>query len=262
MKCAVSWTSSHHSMHPRASGALQGPESWRKFGLFLEHFPEQEVTGLHLLSAQKGAGAHFLGCLLLSYILFWKTKWKYYFFLPVFCCFLFLFDCLLACFLALENLGLWEDVRRIVLGSELVTGFPWTFKVPGLPQYLQSLTKLSIPEVWASLAEAEGQAVPVPLSFPRLLESSFPEVRLLTLETLLEKAASSELEEKGPHPLLCNMGEEFLLLAMKENHPGCFCRVESLLHWHPSVSHVGLETTRKIKMAKASQASAIWSNRK
>ncbi|KAH0503411.1 Thyroid adenoma-associated protein-like protein [Microtus ochrogaster] len=131
---------------------------------------------------------------------------------------------------ALESLGLWDDVRRIILGSELVTGFPWTFKVPGLPQYLQSLTKLAIPEVWASLAEAEGQAVPVPLSFPRLLESSFSEVRLLTLETLLERATSSEVEEKGPHPLLCSMGEEFLLLAMKENHPGCFCRVESLLH--------------------------------
>ncbi|XP_038174568.1 thyroid adenoma-associated protein isoform X3 [Arvicola amphibius] len=136
---------------------------------------------------------------------------------------------------ALESLGLWEDVRRIVLGSELVTGFPWTFKVPGLPQYLQSLTKLAIPEVWASLAETEGQAVPVPLSFPRLLESSFSEVRLLTLETLLERATSSELEEKGPHPLLCSMGEEFLLLAMKETHPGCFCRVLKILyHMNPN----------------------------
>ncbi|XP_050002100.1 tRNA (32-2'-O)-methyltransferase regulator THADA isoform X2 [Alexandromys fortis] len=136
---------------------------------------------------------------------------------------------------ALESLGLWDDVRRIVLGSELVTGFPWTFKVPGLPQYLQSLTKLAIPEVWASLAEAEGQAVPVPLSFPRLLESSFSEVRLLTLETLLERATSSELEEKEPHPLLCSMGEEFLLLAMKENHPGCFCQVLKILyHMNPS----------------------------
>lgn len=133
----------------------------------------------------------------------------------------------LFCCLALESLGLWEDVRGIVLGSELVTGFPWTFKVPGLPQYLQSLTKLAIPEVWASLAEAEGQAAALPLSFSRLLESSFPEVRLLTLDTLLERAISSELGEKGSPPLLCSMREEFLLLAMKENHPGCFCRVGS-----------------------------------
>ncbi|KAL1782981.1 thyroid adenoma-associated protein isoform X1 [Sigmodon hispidus] len=130
---------------------------------------------------------------------------------------------------ALESLGLWEDVRGIVLGSELVTGFPWTFKVPGLPQYLQSLTKLAIPEVWASLAEAERQAVAVPLSFSRLLESSFSEVRLLTLDTLLERATSSELGEKGPPSLLCSMAEEFLLLAMKENHPGCFCRVLKIL---------------------------------
>lgn len=126
-------------------------------------------------------------------------------------------------------------MRRIVLGSELVTGFPWTFKVPGLPQYLQSLTKLAIPEVWASLAEAEGQAIAIPLSFSRLLESSFPEVRLLTLDTLLERVMSSELEEKGPPPLLCSMGEDFLLLAMKENHPGCFCQVGSLLYWHSCV---------------------------
>ncbi|XP_051031141.1 thyroid adenoma-associated protein [Phodopus roborovskii] len=144
---------------------------------------------------------------------------------------------------ALESLGLWEDVKGIVLGSELITGFPWTFKVPGLPQYLQSLTKLAIPEVWASLAEAEGQAIAIPLSFSRLLESSFPEVRLLALDTLLERVASSELEEKGPPPLLHSMAEEFLLLAMKENHPGCFCRVLKILHhmnpseWLPQAEH-------------------------
>lgn len=136
------------------------------------------------------------------------------------------------CFLrlALDSLGFWEDVRRIILGSELITGFPWTFKVPGLPQYLQSLTRLAIPEVWASMAEAKGQAAAVPLSFSQLLKSSFPEVRLLALDTLLERAASSEQGQKEPPPLLYSMGEEFLLLAMKDNHPGCFCRVGSLLH--------------------------------
>lgn len=136
---------------------------------------------------------------------------------------------------ALESLDFWEDVRRIILGSELITGFPWTFKVPGLPQYLQSLTKLAIPEVWASLAEAEGQATAVPLSFSQLLKSSFPEVRLLALDALLERAASSEQGQKGPPPLLYSMGEEFLLLAMKEDHPGCFCRVLKILyHLNPS----------------------------
>lgn len=130
-------------------------------------------------------------------------------------------------------------MRRIILESELIKGFPWTFKVPGLPQYLQSLTKLAIPEVWASLAEAKGQATAVPLSFSRLLKSSFPEVRLLALDTLLERARSSEQEQKEPLPLLCSMGEELLLLAMKEDHPGCFCRVGALLHWHPSVPQFG-----------------------
>ncbi|XP_031211387.1 thyroid adenoma-associated protein [Mastomys coucha] len=136
---------------------------------------------------------------------------------------------------ALESLGFWEDVRRIILESELITGFPWTFKVPGLPQYLQSLTKLAIPEVWASLAEAEGQATAAPLSFSRLLKSSFPEVRLLALDTLLERATSFEQGQKEPFPLLYSLGEEFLLLAMKENHPGCFCRVLKILyHLNPS----------------------------
>ncbi|XP_052042448.1 thyroid adenoma-associated protein isoform X2 [Apodemus sylvaticus] len=144
---------------------------------------------------------------------------------------------------ALDSLGFWEDVRRIILGSELITGFPWTFKVPGLPQYLQSLTKLAIPEVWASMAEAEGQATAVPLSFSRLLESSFPEVRLLALDTLLERATSSEQGQKEPPLLLYSMGEEFLLLAMKENHPGCFCRVLKILYhlnpseWLPQTEH-------------------------
>ncbi|XP_017654373.1 thyroid adenoma-associated protein isoform X2 [Nannospalax galili] len=131
---------------------------------------------------------------------------------------------------ALDSLGFWEDVRGIVLGSELVTGFPWTLKVPGLPQYLQSLTKLAIPELWAALAKTEGQATDVPLTFPRLLESSFPEVRLLTLDTLLERAIASGLGEKGPPPLLRSMEKEFLQLAMKENHPGCFCKVLKILH--------------------------------
>ncbi|GAB1301371.1 Thyroid adenoma-associated protein homolog [Apodemus speciosus] len=136
---------------------------------------------------------------------------------------------------SLDSLGFWEDVRRIILGSELITGFPWTFKVPGLPQYLQSLTRLAIPEVWASMAEAEGQATAVPLSFSQLLKSSFPEVRLLTLDTLLERAASSEQGQKEPPPLLYSMGQELLLLAMKENHPGCFCRVLKILyHLNPS----------------------------
>lgn len=162
--------------------------------------------------------------------------------------------CLWCFFLAVQSLGLQEDVRRIVLGSELVTGFPWTFKVPGLPQYLQSLTKLAIPEVWTALAEAEGQVMTAPLSFSRLLESSFPEVRLLTLDTLLERAASSELGEKGPPPLLYRMGKEFLLLATKENHPGCFCRVGSHCI---NVSHILLETPERYN-EESKSGCAIW----
>ncbi|XP_058407325.1 thyroid adenoma-associated protein isoform X1 [Diceros bicornis minor] len=132
----------------------------------------------------------------------------------------------------LEHLGFWEEVRRIISGSELITGFPYTFMVPGLPQYLQSLTKLAIAAVWAVAAQAGEQTRDVPISFSQLLESSFPEVRLLTLETLLERfsAAASGLGEKGLPPLLWNMGGMFLMLAMKENHPECFCKILKILH--------------------------------
>nr|XP_044628256.1 thyroid adenoma-associated protein isoform X2 [Equus asinus] len=133
----------------------------------------------------------------------------------------------------LEHLGFWEEVRRIISGSELITGFPYTFTVPGLPQYLQSLTKLAIAAVWAVAAQAGEQTRDVPISFSQLLESSFPEVRLLTLEALLERfsaAAASEPREKGLPLLLWNMGGTFLMLAMKENHPECFCEILKILH--------------------------------
>lgn len=54
--CLVNIRSPQHA--PRASGAFQGPKSCRKLRLFLGHFPEQ-VTGLHLLSVQKGRRSSF-----------------------------------------------------------------------------------------------------------------------------------------------------------------------------------------------------------
>ncbi|KAM9187654.1 tRNA (32-2'-O)-methyltransferase regulator THADA isoform 3-T3 [Dugong dugon] len=132
----------------------------------------------------------------------------------------------------LESLGFWEEISGIITGSELITGFPYTFTVPGLPQYLQSLTKLAIAAVWAVTAKAGEQTRNVPISFSQLLESTFSEVRLLTLEALLERfsAAASGLAEKGLPPLLHNMGEKFLMLAMKEKQPECFCKILKILH--------------------------------
>ncbi|KAM6180099.1 tRNA (32-2'-O)-methyltransferase regulator THADA isoform 2-T2 [Erethizon dorsatum] len=124
----------------------------------------------------------------------------------------------------LERLGFWEEVRGIVSGSELITGLPCTFKVPGLPQYLQSLTKLAIAAEWAALARAREQTRDVPITFSQLLGSSFPEVRLLTLEALLERFSA------GASASLRSMGEDFLLLAMKESHPECLCKILRILH--------------------------------
>nr|XP_020144183.1 thyroid adenoma-associated protein isoform X3 [Microcebus murinus] len=137
----------------------------------------------------------------------------------------------------LESPGFWEEVRGIISGSELITGFPCTFKMPGLPQYLQSLTRLAIAAVSAVVAKSGEQTRNVPISFSQLLESAFPEVRSLTLEALLDRfsLAASGLEEKGLPALLCNMGEKFLLLAMKETHSECFCKILKILyHMDPS----------------------------
>uniref|UniRef100_A0A8C2NM13 tRNA (32-2'-O)-methyltransferase regulator THADA n=1 Tax=Capra hircus TaxID=9925 RepID=A0A8C2NM13_CAPHI len=121
----------------------------------------------------------------------------------------------------LEHLGFWEEIGRIISGSELITGFPYTYTVPGLPQYLQSLTKLAIAAVWAVAAQAGEQNRDVPISFSQLLESSFPEVRLLTLEALLERFST----------------------AASENHPECLCKILKILHcldpseWLPQTEH-------------------------
>ncbi|XP_048208994.1 thyroid adenoma-associated protein isoform X2 [Perognathus longimembris pacificus] len=132
----------------------------------------------------------------------------------------------------LKSLGFWEEIKRIISLSELITGFPCTIKVPGLPQYLESLTKLALSAVWAGLAEAGGQTKDVPITFSQLLKSSFSEVRLLTLNALLERfsSAASALGGKGLPPLLCSMAEEFLLLAMEEPHPECFCKILKILY--------------------------------
>ncbi|XP_076990215.1 tRNA (32-2'-O)-methyltransferase regulator THADA isoform X2 [Tamandua tetradactyla] len=132
----------------------------------------------------------------------------------------------------LETLGFWEEVSRIISRSELITGFPYTFTAPGLPQYLQSLTKLAIAAIWAVATKAGEQSRNVPISFSQLLESAFPEVRSLTLQALLERflSAASGFGEEGLPPLLCNMGEKFLMLAMKENHSECFCKILKILH--------------------------------
>ncbi|XP_027632120.1 thyroid adenoma-associated protein [Tupaia chinensis] len=132
----------------------------------------------------------------------------------------------------LESLGFWEEVRGIISESELLTGPPCTFRVPGLPQYLQSLTKLAIAAMWTVVATAGEQTGDAPISFSQLLESSFPEVRSLALDALLEKfsSAASGSGEKGLPPLLRNMGEKFLLLVMKEDHPECFCKILKILH--------------------------------
>ncbi|KAM6221231.1 tRNA (32-2'-O)-methyltransferase regulator THADA isoform 2-T2 [Rhynchocyon petersi] len=132
----------------------------------------------------------------------------------------------------LENLGFWEEINGIITESELVTGVPYTFTVPGLPQYLQSLTKLAIAAVWAATTKAEDQTRDIPIAFSQLLDSAFPEVRLLALKALLEKflAASSGLAEERLPPLLHDMKEKFLMLALKEKHPECFCKLLKILH--------------------------------
>ncbi|KAM5292637.1 tRNA (32-2'-O)-methyltransferase regulator THADA-like [Ctenodactylus gundi] len=132
----------------------------------------------------------------------------------------------------LEHLGFWEDIRGIISRSELVTGFPHASKVPGLSQYLQSLTKLTLTCMWAEPATEGEQARDLPITAPHLLWSSFLEVRTLTLGALLERftAVAPQLAKKSLPLSLRGLSAELLRLAMKESHPECFCQVLKILH--------------------------------
>ncbi|XP_077781663.1 tRNA (32-2'-O)-methyltransferase regulator THADA isoform X2 [Podarcis muralis] len=160
-----------------------------------------------------------------------------------------------------ELLRFWDQIGTIISDSELATGISYSSAVPGLPQYLQSITKLflsmltvtSDPGFANYSSPAKPKTVKPCLSVAHLLHSEFCEVRLLVLEAtvlwLKQGHSNSVMEERGKVPLCLLSGLEKILLrmAVKEKHPECFCKVlEALYHTDPQ--NVLSETEDALKM--------------
>lgn len=137
----------------------------------------------------------------------------------------------------MQLLDFWEEMKRVISDSELVSGIPYSSAVPGLIQYLQSITKLVIsvlsvtagPDSQSCSAAAKEMAKPS-LSVAHLLRCEFHEVRLLALEAVLLwlKQRNSKQIAEGRGGVLClltDLEDTLLTMALKETNPQCFCKV-------------------------------------
>ncbi|KAM9196592.1 tRNA (32-2'-O)-methyltransferase regulator THADA [Mergus octosetaceus] len=138
-------------------------------------------------------------------------------------------------------LEFWEEMNRVISDSELMTGVPYSSAVPGLTQYLQSITKLVISVLSVTTgADIQSSSSPVakkiakpPLSIHRLLHSEFHEVRLLALEAVLlwlKLANAKQIAEEGVLCLLVDLEGILLKMALKEKNLDCFYKVLEILY--------------------------------
>ncbi|NXA46117.1 THADA protein, partial [Nothocercus julius] len=139
-------------------------------------------------------------------------------------------------------LGFWKELNTIISESELMTGVPYLSAVPGLTQYLQSITKLVIsvlsatadPGIQSSNSSFAEKIAQPSLSVVSLLHCEFHEVHLLVLEALLlwlKQLNSKQITEKerGVLCLLCDVEDAVLTIAVKESNLQCFCKVLEIL---------------------------------
>uniref|UniRef100_A0ABM5FJU4 tRNA (32-2'-O)-methyltransferase regulator THADA n=1 Tax=Pogona vitticeps TaxID=103695 RepID=A0ABM5FJU4_9SAUR len=136
-----------------------------------------------------------------------------------------------------------EKIRTVISDSELATGVYHSAAVPGLAQYLQSLTKLFI-SVYSMTTDSgftnsssigKEKRVDSCLPVAQLLCSDFYEVRLLALDATLKwlNQMNSKHREEGGKSFLCLLSglEEILLrIAVQEKQPECFCKVLEALY--------------------------------
>ncbi|NXE47528.1 THADA protein, partial [Casuarius casuarius] len=137
--------------------------------------------------------------------------------------------------------GFWEEVNTIISESELMTGILYSSAVPGLTQYLQSITKLVIsvlsvtagPGIQSSSSPLAESIAKPPLSVISLLHCEFHEVRLLVLEAVLlwlKQINSKQITEKGVPCLLSDLEDTLLTIARKEKNLQCFCKMLEILY--------------------------------
>ncbi|KAM9609197.1 tRNA (32-2'-O)-methyltransferase regulator THADA isoform 4-T6 [Morphnus guianensis] len=139
--------------------------------------------------------------------------------------------------------GFWEEMNRVISDSELMSGIPYSSAVPGLIQYLQSITKLVIevllvtagPDIQSSSSPVAKKIAKPPLSIVHLLHCEFHEVRLLALEAILlwlKQINSKQIAEEGGGVLclLIDLEGALLTMALKEKNLQCFCKVLEILY--------------------------------
>nr|XP_009667198.1 PREDICTED: thyroid adenoma-associated protein isoform X2 [Struthio camelus australis] len=135
----------------------------------------------------------------------------------------------------------WEEMNTIISQSELMTGILYSSAVPGLTQYLQSITKLVIsvlsvtagPGIQCSSSPFAEKIAKPSLSVVSLLHCEYHEVRLLVLEAVLlwlKQINSKQItEERGMLCLLSDLEDALLAIALKEKNLQCFCKVLEIL---------------------------------
>ncbi|NXP47597.1 THADA protein, partial [Heliornis fulica] len=141
----------------------------------------------------------------------------------------------------MQFFGFWEEMNGVISDSELMSGFPYSSAVPGLIQYLQSITRLVVsvlsgtagPGIQSSSSPAKKIAMPS-LSIVQLLHCEFHEVRLLALEAVLlwlnQRHSKQTAGEGGVLCLLTELEGPLLTMALKEKNLHCFCKVLEILY--------------------------------
>ncbi|KFW06066.1 Thyroid adenoma-associated protein, partial [Fulmarus glacialis] len=159
----------------------------------------------------------------------------------------------------MQLFGFWEEMNRVISDSELVSGIPYSSAIPGLIQYLQSITKLVIsvlsvtagPDIQSSSSPVAKKIAKPSLSIVHLLHCEFHEVRLLALEAILlwlKQINSKQIaEEGGVLYLLIDLEGTLLTMALKEKNLQCFCKVLEILH-NMDLRNVLPKTECSIKM--------------
>ncbi|XP_062346348.1 tRNA (32-2'-O)-methyltransferase regulator THADA [Cinclus cinclus] len=160
----------------------------------------------------------------------------------------------------MQLLDFWEEMKRVISDSELVSGIPYSSAVPGLIHYLQSITKLVIsvlsvtagPDIQSCGSAAAKEVAKPSLSVAHLLHCEFHEVRLQALEAILLwlKQRNSKHIAEGRGGILClltDLEDTLLTMVLKETNPQCFCKVLEILY-NMDLRNVLPKTESSIKM--------------
>ncbi|NXJ00399.1 THADA protein, partial [Psophia crepitans] len=160
----------------------------------------------------------------------------------------------------MQLFGFWEEMNSVISDSELVSSIPYSSAVPGLIQYLQSITKLVIsvlsvaagPDIQGSSSPAAKKIAKPSLSIVHLLRCEFHEVRLLALEAVLLwlKQRNSKQIAEGGGGVLCLLNDlegTLLTMALKEKNLQCFCKVLEILY-NIDLGNMLSKTEHSVKM--------------